>query len=87
MRVVSLLSIIGVGSYWFVVELLALVDFLFLVSDLGGEPLVEDGFFTGGLVGLGWCGGGDHCILTLIFEDLCGGMVAWVGAPFRLVSN
>ena len=35
MRVVSLLSNIGVGSYWFVVELLALVDFLFLVSDLG----------------------------------------------------
>ena len=47
MRVVSLLSIIGVGSYWFVVELLALVDFLFLVSDLGGGPLVEDGFYWG----------------------------------------
>jgi hypothetical protein len=47
MRVVSLLSNIGVGSYWFVVELLALVDFLFLVSDLGGEPLVEDGFLLG----------------------------------------
>ena len=36
MRVVSLLSNIGVGSYWFVVELLALVGFSLSGERLGG---------------------------------------------------
>ena len=71
MRVVSLLSIIGVGSYWFVVTP-GPGRFSLSGERLGGEPLVEDDFYWG-LVGLGWCGGGDHCLLTLIFEDLCRG--------------